>query len=218
MDKYKETLETWNKVADLYQQKFMNLAIYNDTYDIICKCIKKLNAKVLDIGCGPGNITSHLLSKRPDLDILGIDAASNMINLAKKNNPNSRFDILDARNIIELDSKYDAIVCGFCIPYLSPEDLKKLIFDASNLLNEAGLLYLSFVEGDPIKSGFITSSVGYRTYFYFHSTALIKSMLSKNSLNCLKEIRIEYKKSNTENETHIILIATKDILSKINHG
>lgn len=32
---YKETFEIWNKVASLYQEKFMNLDLYNDSYDKI---------------------------------------------------------------------------------------------------------------------------------------------------------------------------------------
>jgi hypothetical protein len=31
MDRYKETFETWNKVASLYQDKFMELDLYNDS-------------------------------------------------------------------------------------------------------------------------------------------------------------------------------------------
>ena len=85
MDRYKEPFETWNKVASLYQVKFMGLNLYNDTYDFICNLITKDNAKILEIGCGPGNITKYLLSKRPDFDIFGIDIAPNMIELAKKN-------------------------------------------------------------------------------------------------------------------------------------
>ena len=57
MDKYKETFKTWNKVASLYEDKFMDLDLYNNTYDYFCELVKD-NAKILEIGCGPGNITN----------------------------------------------------------------------------------------------------------------------------------------------------------------
>jgi len=41
-------------------------------------------AKVLELACGPGNITKCLLSKRPDLEILATDIAPNILELAKK--------------------------------------------------------------------------------------------------------------------------------------
>jgi len=130
MDRYKETFETWNKVASLYQDKFMDLDLYNDTYDFICNSITRDNATILEIGCGPGNITKYLLSKRPDFDIYGIDIAPNMIELAKKNNPSASFAIMDSRQISNIETKYDGIICGFCLPYLSHSDSKKFIRDS----------------------------------------------------------------------------------------
>lgn len=53
MDRYKETFETWNKIASIYKDKFMNMDLYNETYDVICNAITQPNAKILDIGCGP---------------------------------------------------------------------------------------------------------------------------------------------------------------------
>lgn len=44
MGRYKETFQTWNKLAQLYQDKFMDLGLYNLTYDFICQSIIKENA------------------------------------------------------------------------------------------------------------------------------------------------------------------------------
>jgi trans-aconitate methyltransferase len=73
MNKCQETIATWNKVAHLYQSMFMDLDMYDDTYDVICNASLKDKPKLLDIGCGPDNITKYLLSKRPDFEIFGID-------------------------------------------------------------------------------------------------------------------------------------------------
>ena len=208
-NRYQETFETWNKLATLYQDKFMDLEVYNDTYDFICKTLNKTGAKILEIGCGPGNITKYLLSKRPDFDIFGIDIASNMINLAKRNNPNARFAIMDIREIDEIKRKYDGVICGFCLPYLSQTDSEKLIFDIKNLLNDDGLVYMSFVEGNPAKSDFQISSSGDRSYFYYHNLDKLKINLKVNSFKELKTYRIEYKRSETEIEIHTVLIAKK---------
>lgn len=66
MNTSKSTIETWDKLASQYQDKFMNLDLYNDTYDLFCSRIVKKEASVLELGCGPGNITKYMLSKRPD--------------------------------------------------------------------------------------------------------------------------------------------------------
>ncbi len=213
MDRYKETFETWNKVALLYQDKFMDLDLYNDTYDFFCNSISKENAKILEIGCGPGNITKHLLSKRSDFDILGIDIAPKMIELAKENNPSASFAIMDARQIDEIETKYDGIICGFCLPYLSPTDVQKLITDCYNLLNKNGLIYISFVEGGPNKSDFQVSSSGDRSYFYFHNLDDLEAKLVESNFDELTIFKVEYKKSESEIDVHTIVTAKKNPIS-----
>lgn len=209
MDRYKETFETWNKVASLYQDKFMELTLYNETYDFICNAVDKPNSKIIEIGCGPGNITKYLLSKRPDFDIFGIDIAPKMIELAKINNPTASFAVLDSREIDQLKTKYDAIVCGFCLPYLSHSDSIKLINDCYNLLNENGLIYISFVEGDPNKSDFQFGTSRDRTYFYFYDLEQVKKVLIKNDFEDIQIFKVEYKKNATETDFHTILTAKK---------
>ncbi len=208
MDRYKETFDTWNKIASLYQDKFMELDLYNDTYDFICNSIDKPNAKLLEIGCGPGNITKYLIAKRPDFDIFGIDIAPNMVELARQNNPTAHFAVMDSRQINNLDSTYDGIVCGFCLPYLSQTETNELIANSYDLLNENGLLYLSFVEGDPDKSDFKAGSGG-RVYFYYHKLDDITSQLSSFKFGEIKIFKVKYKISETEFDTHTIMTAKK---------
>ena len=212
MSNYQETFDTWNKVAVLYQEKFMDLDLYNQSYDAICEALPNQNAKVLDIGCGPGNITRYLLSKRPAFKILGIDIAPNMIALAKQNNPTASFEIVDTRALHTLQQQFDAIIAGFCIPYLSTPDCEKLIADSSTHLHAEGILYLSFVEGDPKQSGFMAGSTGDRTYFYYHRTESITAILSLNGFETFKTYQIPFKKSNGSTEIHTIILSRK-----INH-
>lgn len=217
MNSYKETFETWNKLALLYEDKFMNLDIYNNTYDLFCNLIIKEGAKLLDIGCGPGNITKYLLCKRPDFDILGIDIAANMIELAKKNNATARFAIMDSRQIDVIETKFDGIVCGFCLPYLSHNDSNKFFIDCYNLLHKDGFIYISFVEGNPQKSDFQISSSGDRVYFYFYNLNDLKFVLTENNFEVLTTCFVEYKKTETEIELHTILIAKKKVVNENIH-
>ena len=185
MDHYKETSETWNKLATRYEERFMDLDLYNDTYDHICNSIKKPNGRILEIGCGPGNITKYLLSKRPDFDIFGIDIAPNMIELAKKNNPSARFAVMDCR---------------------------KFIADCYSLLNEGGLIYISFVEGDPNKSGFQVSKSGDRSYFYYYQLDELKKNLIESDFGVLTVFKVEYTNSANQIDFHTIISANKNTL------
>lgn len=207
MDSYKETFETWNKIASLYENKFMHLDIYNESYQFVCDTVIQKNAKILEIGCGPGNITHYLLKIRPDFNIIGIDVAPKMVELAKKNNPTANFMVMDSREINQLNDKFDAIIAGFCWPYLSEKDSEKLIFDAQNLLQKNGLIYISFVEGHPEKSDYQTGSSGDRIFFYYHQLESLKNQLKNNGFDNFKVFEVPYKKSETQQDIHTILTA-----------
>ena len=209
MDKYQKTFATWNKIAIKYQEIFMDKDLYNDTYDVVWHSLTKEKSKLLDIGCGPGNITKYLLSKRPDFDIHGIDVAPNMITLATNNNPTATFAIMDTRDIQQLNGSFDGIICGFCIPYLSQTDTSKLINDCYNLLNDGGLLYLSFVEGDPKTSCYQIGSTGESVYFYYHLLDNIQHEITKNNFSEIEVFNVEYPKTTLEVEQHTIVIARK---------
>ncbi len=209
MDKYHETFEAWNNIASLYQERFMNLDIYNDTYDFFCNSICGDNQNILEIGCGPGNITKYLLSKKHDFRIDGIDVSSNMIELARKNNPTANFKVMDSRHINELDTSYEGIICGFCLPYLSEIDIFKLISDSYYLLTDSGILYLSFVEGDQNKSGFQIVGSDNRIYFYYHNLNSINKLLIDNGFESPKLFRVSYKKADETIDLHTIVITKK---------
>ena len=69
-NRYTETHTTWNKIAQLYEDKFMELELYTDTYVRFCDLLSKPDASVLEIGCGPGNITRHILNSKPKIKVL----------------------------------------------------------------------------------------------------------------------------------------------------
>ena len=180
MDKYEITVDTFNKLAGKYQEKYMNYDFYFDTYDTFCDLISNDKAAIFEIACGPGNITKYLLNRRPDFKIEGIDLAPNMVELARANNPTANFHVLDSRDISGVNKKFDAVMCGFCTPYLSKDDVAKLIIDIRALLNTDGILYLSTMEDDYEKSDFQTSSDGDRVYIHYHQLDFLKLHLDAN--------------------------------------
>ncbi len=209
MDQYKETFDTWNKIASLYEEKFMKLDLYNESYDLFCKLLNNENASIFEIGCGPGNIAQYLLSKHPGFDLFGIDVAPNMIELAQKNNPSAKFSVMDCREIDSVQSTFDGIICGFCLPYLSGEEAGKLVKDAFRLLNTGGVIYLSFVDGATDQSGYKTGSGGNRVYFYYHQIGKLEKILTEHGFTDIQYLKVKYSNTGTVDDIHTILIARK---------
>ena len=209
MDKSQHAAAVFHKLANLYQDKFMNVDMYGDTFDFFCNSIATPNAEVLELACGPGNITKYLLNKRPDFKILGTDLAPNMLALARINNPHAEFQLMDCRDIARLNKQFDAIMCGFCLPYLSKEETQTLIRDASLLLKPNSVLYISTMEDDYSKSGPKKGSTGDEIYIHYHEATYLTDFLTKNGFTVLDLQRKDFPNTDGTITTDLILIAQK---------
>lgn len=208
MDHYRITQDTWNKLALAYQDKFMDLDIYDHSYNLFLDKLPH-DAAVLEIGCGPGNITKYLLSNRSDLRLLGIDTSPDMIRLAEINNPAATFSVMDCRNLGDAIPACNGIICGFCLPYLSREDVNKLILDASHLLHPEGVLYLSMIEGKYSKSGLETSAAGHVMQVYYYEENNIVRRLRECGFAVTDILRVDYPRNVGPKQVHLVVIAKK---------
>jgi trans-aconitate methyltransferase len=216
MDKNQGAVALFNEFAEAYQEKYMSVDLYRETLDVFCAAIEPVGAKVLELGCGPGNITRYLLDKRPDLQLLGTDLAPRMMTLARINNPGAEFRLMDCRDLAQLKELYDAIVGGFCLPYLSKKECLDLIRNAALCLNSTGIIYLSTMEDDYEKSGFVGASSGgeKRMFTYYHEAGYLKEALAKNGFSILSMKRQNYPTYNSTTKTDLIIIARLETAQK----
>jgi SAM-dependent methyltransferase len=209
MNSYQITFQTWNKVASLYQDKFMDVDLYNDTYDRFCELVEGSNPNIFEIGCGPGNVTKYISAKRPDFHIEAIDVAPNMVELAQANNPTIYFTVMDCRDISKLPSKYDAVIAGFCLPYLSKEDSAKFLRDCAGLLKKGGIFYFSIIKGDYANSGFIAGSTGDKCYVYYYEEDYLRYELTQCNFEVLEVKYKQFSKTDGTVSDDMVFIAKK---------
>lgn len=208
MDQTKIAVGIFNKLANVYQDKFMDVSMYHDSFDIFCNSIPKEKPAILELACGPGNITKYLLQKRPDFKILATDLAPNMIDLGKINNPDTEFELLDFRNVKNLNKTFDAIMCGFGLPYLSKKEAIQFIADSSQMLNCGGTLYISTMEDDNEKSRIQKASSGDEVFMNYHQEDYLTEALENNGFKIIEIQRKNYL-HNQQDTTDLIIIATK---------
>ncbi|MFD0964997.1 class I SAM-dependent DNA methyltransferase [Pseudofulvibacter geojedonensis] len=210
MNRKESILNTFNNCAKEYEAKLMNIEQYHSGFNLFCENINNHNASLLEVGCGPGNVTKYILDRRPNYNILGIDIAKNMITLAKNNNPSADFKIMNALDIDKLNQKFNGIISAFCFPYLSKEEVFTFIKKCSALLLPNGLLYISTMEDLYANSRYITSSSGKNTaYQYFHEKEYIRDYLNQNSFEILKMVNQDYISEGKVKANDLIIIAKK---------
>lgn len=213
MDQSKRVKAVFDSHAALYQEKYMAVDLYHDALDIFCQSLGKETARILDVACGPGNITQYLLQQHPNYDILGIDLAPKMLELARINNPSARFQLMDVRDIRQLKTRFEAVVCGFCLPYLSKEAALSFLEDMASVLEPGGVFYLSTMEDDYSLSGLEkpSSGEGPGVYMYYHQADYLTAALEKLGFELIYLHRQQYPEAKRDSTLDLLMIARRSL-------
>jgi len=209
MDRTQQAVDVFNRHAQVYQHKYMDVSLYSESLDAFCALMAP-GAAILEVACGPGNITQYLLRQRPDLRILATDLAPKMLELAKANNPGANIMEMDGKAIGSLERQFNGVVCGFLLPYLSKEEAGDFISAAAGRLLPGGALYLSTMEDDYNKSGIYKSSSGDEVYIYYHEERQLVRMLEACGLHIRHLQRKNYRDSNDVAVTDLVIVAVRD--------
>lgn len=202
-----ETIQTFDDIAQQYLEKYKDYGPYVSTYDKLCKLIEKKDARVLEIGCGPGNMSHYLMKTFPKLTLLGIDLAPTMIELAQKTNPTALFKVMDSRDILSLKQQFDVVTCGFIAPYLTQTETVKLIQDLSQLLPIHGKVYFSTMEAERYFSEYQTTRDGKRVYVHYHEYRWIEEAFKTSGFEILEVERKMFKKRDGTSLTDLFIYA-----------
>jgi cyclopropane fatty-acyl-phospholipid synthase-like methyltransferase len=135
-----------------------------------------------------------------------------MIQLAKLNVPTARFRVLQAQELHKIEQKFEGIISGFLIPYLSKSALQNFIKNINLLLQDNGVVYLSFVEGNYEQSNYQVSASGNKVYFHYYTSEEVKEYLLQYNITLLKTFLIPYPDTNNlGTQIHTAMIAQKAI-------
>ena len=116
--------EVWENLASKYNnlwvQKYSLGPTRREVLKIVLPLLKENNKlRILDIGCGTGQLVNEISKSYENVNYLGIDVASNMISEAKSNNiknKNIKFKTCGIEKFKTKD-KFDIIICTHAFPY-----------------------------------------------------------------------------------------------------
>jgi len=76
--------------------------------------------EVVDLGCGPGNLTGLLAQRWPDAEVIGLDSSPEMIEKARADVPGVRFEVGDLREWVSDDSggRVDVLVSNATLQWV----------------------------------------------------------------------------------------------------
>lgn len=167
----------------------------------------KAGAKVVDIGCGPGN-TAKQLCELKQVELVGIDLSQAMVEAARLSAPSATFLLQDVRSADFEPRSFDAAILSFCIVHLKAKEAEELIVKAVKWLRPGGLIYLSFMEGK--QPGLETTSFSAQPiYFNYFPGDEMEAILSRNGTECFRSVRQDYPETDGSITTDVFIFARK---------
>ena len=136
---FNETAESYDTLTN------KSLMKYDEMVEALINAIPdNENPRVLDLGCGTGNITKKLLERFPEAKVTCLDLSDKMIKIAKEklSDYNNIEYVLDDFTIIDIIDNYDAIISSLALHHIPSNEAKKEMYQhIHDALKEGGVFY-----------------------------------------------------------------------------
>ncbi len=195
----------FDRVAENYDQEILKtFPRYDEMIEALVNAIPTDmdSPRVLDLGCGTGNITKKVLEVFPNAKITCLDISDKMIEISKEKLSDYEIEyVLGDFTIIDIIDNYDVIISSLALHHIETDEEKlemyKYIFNA---LNDGGVFY----NADVVKSDSpYNNELNERKY--------VEYMKLKNATN--KEIE-DFKNRRNDNDSPITLLKHFNLLEE----
>lgn len=152
----------WDVVAERYLELFRH-ELRDKPHDLAAldgfAASLQPGARVCDAGCGPCGHVTRALSERA-LQVVGIDLSQVCIGLARREQPDLRFEVMDMRHLEFGDATFDGLVSYYSLHYQPSAVMADILHEFARVLRPRGRLLVVAKEGegdrwidDPLGSG-----------------------------------------------------------------
>lgn len=106
---------------------------YEEMMDVLLSCLsieREGGARVIDLGCGTGNLSQRLLDRHPNVDLTCLDMTESMLDQARermKGHANVRYVLSDLYEF-KFDGPYDAVISSLALHHLITDQDKRSLY------------------------------------------------------------------------------------------
>jgi len=154
------TVRYWNAVSQRYLELFRD-EFQSKPFDqeILRSFAGKLarEASVLDAGCGPCGHVARLLAKA-SLNVTGIDVSPACIALARKEQPDLHFEVMNMAAMEFSDCSFAGLISYYSLHYQPKARLGQILREFARVTRAGGWLLIVVKQGD--SEGWIDDPMG----------------------------------------------------------
>jgi SAM-dependent methyltransferase len=138
----------YDAVAEEYAEMFRHAGAGRPMERAVLGAFAELvgDGTVADLGCGPGRVTGYLASL--GLDVYGLDLSESMLAIARRENPELRFEQGSMLELDVPDGALAGVVAWYSVIHTPVDRLPALFAEFHRVLAPGGRLLVAFQVGD----------------------------------------------------------------------
>ena len=206
MDKSKFVVSTYDKIADKYTQQYFDDLTDAPYIDKFLAFLPK-EAKLLDVGCGPGTFTKYLLKK--GFDVEGLDLSQEMLKIAKEKVPQVEFKKMDMRNLSYPNETFDGLLVAYSLIHIPSEEIPLTLKGFSRILKSKGQIMVIVQGGEPDKIVDEPLKKGEKIFINFFTKARLTDFLNQAGFEVEYQEELPMKDTDSLSDRVIYTIAKK---------
>jgi SAM-dependent methyltransferase len=144
--KERDVQHAYSSVSHLYIDLFgSGQHEHPDDLRLIDHHLGQVTGPVLDLGCGPGNLTGFLRARCPD--VTGIDIVPEFIAHARQAHPSARFELGSIASPTWADGSVAGALAWYSLIHFEPNELREALAEIRRIMALGGVLVVGFFEG-----------------------------------------------------------------------
>jgi ubiquinone/menaquinone biosynthesis C-methylase UbiE len=151
----------WDFWANKYHRLWVQKHSLGPTRRVVMELLSELGitraTKLIDLGCGPGELIEELGRGYGKIEATGIDYSREMLKISAERNPWARHIHLKAEELGDINEIFDILVCTHSLPYY--KNKLGIVRELHRLLKPGGRLIMAFASGNSAYDRFILSFV-----------------------------------------------------------
>jgi ubiquinone/menaquinone biosynthesis C-methylase UbiE len=197
--------DTYNRIATDYTEDHKEDTWDDDYIQLFIDSLPG-DAKVLDLGCGPGVDTSKL--SKSGLSVEGLDLSDGFLKIAKGLNPGLIFTQGDMRKLPYRDEIFDGVFAKASLLHIPKTDIHLVLQEIHRVVKSGGIIHIA-IKGGEGETTLKEDDYGYEyaRFFSFWDMDSFEAELVKHGFSITK--KDTYQKNRSGHTTWIKILAQR---------
>lgn len=181
--------ELFDELGKDYETAFAGFAAQREEVEWLLAELPE-HARVLDVGSGTGRPTAELLTAAGH-EVTGVDVSPRMVEIARAQVPDARFEVADHRTLAYPAGTWDAVIAFYPLLQLTRADIDAALARFADWLAPGGIFLMATVPADveDVEVDFLGLTVaGVSSY----PAEVFRDRLTGLGLEVVRELTVEF--------------------------